>query len=132
MGEKVGFILSKLDKVHLHRILALTINTTGMRVKEGSFRYSAEDIRRRMSFGGDFTYTFGDFFKLVFVRYGIKRSEKDPDAYDTLIYLDVQLDNANGLRKEDKLYQTRVRIADETNEKLRTYLQDNEVGVKLK
>jgi hypothetical protein len=132
MENNIGIVLSKLDKVHLHRMLALFINHTGMRAKGGSIRYSAEDIKRRMSFGGDFTYTFGDFFKLVFVRYGMKRSEKDPDAYDTLIYLEAQLDNLNGLRKDDKLYLARMKMAEEANERIRNYLKENELGVVLR
>jgi hypothetical protein len=132
MAEHTGLVLSKLDRIHLRRILALFINHTGMHTKEGAFRYSAEDIRRRMSFGGDFSYTFGDFFKLEFLRYGIKRNEKDPDTYDTIIHLDVRLDNTNGLRKDDKLYITRVRIAEETNEKIQGYLRESGLGVPIK
>jgi hypothetical protein len=131
MAERTCMILSKLDKLHLHRVLALVINHTGMHPKGNVFRYSAEDIRRRMSFGGDFTYTFGDFFKLVFARHGIKRSERDPDTYDTLVFLEVELDNADGLRKDDKLYAVRVRIAEETNQRIEGYLREAGIGVQL-
>ena len=125
-------ILSQLDKVHLQRILALFVNNTGIPRKDGSFRYSAEDIKRQMSFGGDFSYTFGDFFKLVFVRHGIKRSERDPDAYDTVIFLTVQLDNVGNLRKDDKLHVTRARIAGETTAKIETYIRENNLAVMVK
>jgi hypothetical protein len=132
MVGRTGMILSQLDKVHLQRILALFINNTGVPKKDGAFRYSAEDIKRQMSFGGDFSYTFGDFFKLVFVRHGIRRSERDPDAYDTIIFLDVQLDNVGTLRKDDKLYVTRARIADETTSKIEKYIRENDLAVSVK
>lgn len=69
-------VLSHLDKQVLRHLVALFVNLTGIRVKEGIFRYNAEDIRRQLTFGGDFTYGFGDFFKLVFVRSGTKKVKK--------------------------------------------------------
>ena len=125
MSQRTRMALSQLDKQALRRILALFLNLTGIRVKEGIFRYTAEDIRRQITFGGDFTYGFGDFFKLIFVRSGTKRSEEDSGKYDILFHLMVELDNANGLSKSDKLYAIRSKIADEAAEKLDEYLKES-------
>ena len=115
-------ILAQLDKHILHRILTLVVRETGIRTRDGLFRYAVEDIRRQLTFGGDFTYAFGDFFKLVFVRSGTRKNKEDPGKYDTVFYLSVELDNANGLKKGDKLYGLRRAIAEETQKKLEEYL----------
>jgi hypothetical protein len=117
-------ILSQLDKGVLRRIMALFVKYTGIRVKEGAFRYTVEDVRKQLTFGGDFTYGFGDFFKLVFVRAGTRKNKEDPGKYDTVFYLSVELDNANGLKKDDKLYGLRRNIAEETQKKLEEYLKE--------
>ena len=105
------------------------MNHTGIRVKEGTFRHTVKDITRQLTFGGDFTYGFGDFFKLVFVRCGTKRSEKDSNKYDILFYLAVELDNATRVGKDDNLYKVRRRIADETEEELEKYLKGSGLAV---
>jgi hypothetical protein len=129
MSQRSVMVLSRLDKQVLLRIVALFVNLTGIRIKEGTFRYTVEDVRRQLTFGGDFTYGFGDFFKLVFVRSGTKRSEEDSGTYDILFHLTVELDNANGLKKDDKLYGIRRKIADETEDRLEEYLKENGLAV---
>ena len=129
MSQQTRMSLSKLDKQVLRQIVALFLNLTGIRVKEGVFRYTAEDIRRQLTFGGDFTYGFGDFFKLLFVRSGTKRSEEDSGKYDILFHFTVELDNAGSLKKGDKLYEMRKRRADEAEEKLDEYLRDKGLAI---
>jgi hypothetical protein len=129
MPQHVRAILSRLDKQLLRRILALFVNHTGIRLKEGAFRYTEKDIARQLTFGGDFTYGFGDFFKLVFVRSGTKRSSKDSDKYEILFHLAVELDNTIGLSKDDNLYRIRRNIADETEDRLDEYLKENGLAV---
>ena len=104
-------ILSQLDKQLLYRIVSLVVKETGIRAKQGLLRYTVEDIRRQLNFGGDFTYGFGDFFKLVFTRAGTRRNREDSGKFDMLFCLSVELDNANALKKDDKLYDLRKKIA---------------------
>jgi hypothetical protein len=65
MSESSEMILSQLDKQTLRHIVTLLLKHTGIRVRESSFRYTVEDVRRQLTFGGDFSYGFGEFFKLV-------------------------------------------------------------------
>ncbi len=125
MSESSEMILSQLDKQTVRHIVTLFLKHTGIRVRESSFRYTAEVVRRQLTFGGDFSYGFGEFFKLVFVRSGTKRNEKDGGKYDILCRLAVELDNASGLRKDDKLYIIRRKVADETEDRLEEYLKEN-------
>ena len=117
-------ILSQLDKQLLYRIVSLVVKETGIRAKQGLLRYTVEDIRRQLNFGGDFTYGFGDFFKLVFMRAGTRRNREASGKFDTLFCLSVELDNANALKKEDKLYGLRKKIAEEAQAKLEKYLKE--------
>ena len=126
-----GMILSKLDKQVLHRIITLFVNHTGIGVNDGTFRYAVKDVTRQLAFGGDFTYGFGDFFKLVFVRFGTRRSEEEADKYDTLFHLAVELDNTKNMTKDDNLHKTRKRIADETEGKLEEYLRESGLAIEL-
>lgn len=117
-------ILAQLDKQTLYRIVSLVVKETGIRTREGLFRYTVEDVKRQLTFGGDFTYGFGDFFKIVFVRAGTRRNKEDFGKYDTLFHLSVELDNVNALKKDDKLYDVRKKIAEETQKKLEDYLEE--------
>ena len=130
-APRSGMKLSKLDKQALQDIVSLVIRHTGIKVTEDSLRYQARDITRQLSFGGDFTYRFGDLFKLVFVRYGTRRSEEDAGKYDILFHLAVELDNASGM-KDDEVYRARRNIADKAEEKLEEYLKNNGLAVELK
>jgi len=124
--------LSKLDKQTLYQIVSVVIHHTGIKVNEGSaFRYQVRDITRQLSFGGDFVYRFGDFFKLVFVRFGTRRSEEDTGKYEILFYLAVELDNMSGMKDDETLYRERRRIADETEKRLEEYLKRNGLAVEL-
>jgi hypothetical protein len=129
---RCGMVLSKLDKQILRHILALFVNHTKIPTRPGMFRYSVEEIRKQLSFGSDFPYCFGDFFKLVLVRHATIKSNQDGGKYDTLFYFDVELDNATRLRKDDKLYIARRKIAEETTGRLERYLRDNELGIELR
>jgi hypothetical protein len=122
-------ILSRLNEEVLRRIVALFVNRTGIRPKEGAFQYTVRDITRELTFGGDFTYRFGDLFKLVFVRDGMKRSEEDSGKYHILFHLEVELDNAIGLRKDDNLHRARRKIADETEDRLEEYLTESGLAI---
>ncbi len=125
MPVQSGMVLSKLDKQTLRRIVTIAVTHTGIGIKEGTFRYSEKDIARQLAFGGDFTYGFGDFFKLLFVRYGTRKSTEDNDKYDILFRLAVELDNVKNLSKDSTLYLARLRIADETEEMLEAYLKES-------
>ena len=131
MTQHSRMILSQLDKQALRRIVTLVVKQTGIRVKEGTFKYTVEDVRRQLTFGGDFIYGFGDFFKLVFVRSGTKRSEKEIGKYDILFHLAVELDNTNGLQKDDKLYCIRRKIANEAEDKIEEYLKETGLAEQL-
>ena len=123
--------LSKLDKQTLYQIVSVVIHHTGIKVNEGStFRYQVRDVTRQLSFGGDFVYRFGDFFKLVFVRFGTRRSEEDTGKYEILFYLAVELDNTSGM-KDEELCRARRRIADEAEEKLEEYLKRSGLAIEL-
>lgn len=126
-----GMILSKLDKQVLSRIVTLVVDHTGIGVTEGTFRYTVKDITRQLAFGGDFTYGFGDFFKLIFIRFGIRRSEEETDKYDTLFHFAVEMDNMKNVTKEDVLYKTRRRIADEAEDRIEEYLKENGLAIDL-
>jgi hypothetical protein len=126
-----GMTLSKLDKQALRRIVIIVVTHTGIGVKEGTFRYSEKDIARQLAFGGDFTYGFGDFFKLVFIRYGTRKSTEDNDKYDILFRLAVELDNVRNLSKDSSLYLARRRIAEETEEILEVYLKESGLAEEL-
>jgi hypothetical protein len=124
-------ILSRLDKQVLRAILGLFVNHTVIRLKEGIFRYTAEDVKRQITFGGDFTYRFGDVFRLVFVRSGTKRSDKDPNKYDILFHLEVELDTT-GLSKDNDLHEMRRNIADETEDRLEDYLRESALAIEVR
>ena len=126
-----GMILSKLDKQVLRRIVDLFVEHTGIGVNEGTFRYTVKDVARQLAFGGDFSYGFGDFFKLVFIRSGTKKSEKDIGKYDILFHLAVELDNAIGLKKDDKLYVMRRKIAEETEDRIEEYLIEKGLAIQV-
>jgi len=129
-APRSGMKVSKLDKQALQDIVSLVIRHTGIKVTEDALRYQARDVTRQLSFGGDFTYRFGDFFKLVFVRFGTRRSEEDTGKYEILFYLAVELDNASSM-KDDELYRERRRIADEAEEKLEEYLKRSGLAIEL-
>ena len=131
MPVQSGMALSKLDKQTLRRIVIKVVTHTGIGVKEGTFRYSERDIMRQLTFGGDFTYGFGDFFKLLFVRYGTRKSTEDNDKYDILFRLAVELDNVRNLSKDSTLYLARRRIAEETEEILEVYLKESGLAEEL-
>jgi len=128
---RIGMKLSKLDKQTLQEIVSVFIYHTGIKVTEGAVRHQAKDITRQLSLGGDFTYRFGDFFRLVFVRHGTRRSEEDSGKYDILFYPAVELENTNGMTKDDKLYVARRKVADETEERLEKYLSDHGIAIEL-
>ena len=125
MSPRGEMILSQLDKQTLRSIVTLFLKHTGVHVRESAIRYTPEDVKRQLTFGGDFIYGFGDIFKLVFVRSGTKRNEKDGGRYDMLFRLAVELDNAGGLRKDAELYLMRRKIADETEDRLEEYLKEH-------
>ncbi len=131
MPQRSGMILSQLNKKVLRRIVNLFLEHTGIEVNDGTFRYTAKDIKRQLGFGGDFSYGFGHFFKLVFVRFGTKRSDKGTGGYDILFHLAVELDNMSNTKKDDKLYRVRRRIADEAEGKLEEYLKENGLAMEL-
>jgi len=128
---RTGMKLSKLDKQTLRNVIYLVVDHTGIKVNEGTFRYEVRDVTRELSFGGDFVYRFGDFFKLVFVRFGTRRSEEDTGKYDILFYLAVELENKAGMKDDDNLYRERRRIADQTEKRLEEYLKRNGLAVEL-
>jgi len=128
---RTGMKLSKLDKETLRNVVSVVVDHTGIKVNEGTFRYEVRDVTRELSFGGDFVYRFGDFFKLVFVRFGTRRSEEDTGKYDILFYLAVELENKAGMKDDDNLYRERRRIAEEAEEKLENYLKENGLAVEL-
>jgi hypothetical protein len=113
-----------MDKQTLRSIVTLFFKHTGVHVRESALRYTPEEMRRQLTFGGDFVYGFGDIFKLAFVRSGTKRNEKG-GKYDVLFRLAVELDNASGLRKDDELYLIRRKTADETEDRLEEYLKEH-------
>ena len=131
MPLRTGMRLSKLNKQTLYHIVSVVVHHTRIKVNEGTFRYQVRDVTRQLSFGGDFVYTFGDFFKLVFVRFGTRRSEEDTGKYDILFYLAVELENKAGMKDDDNLYRERRRIAEEAEEKLENYLKENGLAVEL-
>jgi len=131
MSQSSEMILSQLDKQALRSIVTLFLKHTGVHARESAIRYTPEDVRRQLTFGGDFIYGFGDIFRLVFVRSGTKRNEKDGGKYDILFRLAVELDNASGLRKDDELYLLRRKIADETEDRLEEYLKEHDLAIEL-
>jgi len=131
MPLRTGMRLSKLDEQTLYHIVSVVVHHTRIKINEGTFRYQVRDVTRQLSFGGDFVYTFGDFFKLVFVRFGTRRSEEDTGKYDILFYLAVELENKAGMKDDDNLYRERRRIAEEAEERLENYLKENGLAVEL-
>ncbi len=127
---RTGMALSKLDQQVLHRVVIIVTDHTGIAIKEGTFRHSVRDITRQLVLGSDFVYTFGDFFKLIFARWGTKKIQ-EKDAYDILFRLGVELDSTNGLAHDSTLRELRKRIAKEAEEKLDAYLKANSLAVEL-
>ncbi len=131
MAVRYGMALSRLDKQVLRKILSLFVHQTNVRVKDGTFRYSAEDIRRQVGRGGDFDYSFGDAFKLVMVRYGTRKSETDFDRYDTVFYFRVEPENVKDAKKDETFSKVRKETAEKTLQTLEGYLKENSLAIEI-